>query len=88
MQTALRAIDWFNEQCYNYDCLVMGHTHRIGYYRKGNVSGYEQGCCYDTSKISYTDGQLTDPQREGFLYILQDKDGNLIADKSKLIELN
>lgn len=34
------------------------------------------------------DGRLTKPQKEGFAVIFQDKDGNLIDAKTKVISLN
>ena len=34
------------------------------------------------------DGKLTKPQKEGFAIICQDKDGNLIYSKTKVISLN
>lgn len=34
------------------------------------------------------DGKLTKPQKEGFAIICQDKDGNLIDSKTKVISLN
>ena len=34
------------------------------------------------------DGKLTKPQKEGFAIICQDKDGNLIGGKTKVISSN
>ena len=49
---------------------------------------YEQGCCCETYKMRYNDGQLINSQKEGFMYIALDKNGNLIEDKTKVITLN
>jgi hypothetical protein len=38
--------------------------------------------------MSYTDGKMQQPQKEGFMFICQDDEGNLIKDKTRLIELN
>ena len=37
--------------------------------------------------MSYADGKLTLPQQKGMLYLCQDKDGNIMPDKTKLIEI-
>ena len=66
----------------------MAHTHRVGSYKIGNSMIYEQGCCCDTSKMRYNDGQLINSQKEGFIYIGLDKDGHLIEDKTHIITLN
>ena len=59
-----------------------------GEYKIGDTVMYEQGCCCDVTKQHYADGRLTSSQKEGFVYLCQDCDGNLVRDHSKLIELN
>ena len=49
---------------------------------------YEQGCCCETNKMRYNDGQLVNSQKEGFMYIGLDKSGHIIEDKTKIITLN
>lgn len=71
-----------------FDCVVMAHTHSVGDSKKGFVRLIEQGAFADVTKMSYADGRLTKPQKEGFAIICQDKDGNIINDKSKVIVLN
>lgn len=71
-----------------FDCVVLGHTHRTGDTRKGMVTLYEQGACCETERMNYTDGKLSDTQQKGFVFICQDKDGNLLYDKSKRIILD
>lgn len=71
-----------------FDAVIMAHTHKVGETKIGNVSLYEQGACCYVDKMSYTDGRMQQPQKEGFMFICQDEDGNLIKDKTKLIELN
>lgn len=71
-----------------FNAVIMAHTHRVGETKIGNVYLYEQGACCYVDKMAYTDGRMQQPQKEGFMFICQDKDGNLIKDKTKLIELN
>lgn len=85
MKTAEKALAWFRNEGYMFDSLVMAHTHRLGEYKIGNTVIYEQGACCDTTKVDYNDGQLVNSQQKGFIYLCQDKDGNLIKDKTKLI---
>lgn len=71
-----------------FDSVILGHTHQTAHSKKGQVNLFEQGACCDVTKMRYSDGRLSDPQKEGFVYICQDKNGNIIEDKSKLIYLN
>lgn len=88
MKTSMDAVSWFRNSGYDFTALVMAHTHRIGEYAVGNTIMYEQGCCCDTSKMNYADGKLTMSQREGFLYLCLDANGNPMRDWSKLVYLN
>lgn len=88
MKTAENAMNYFHNMNMSFDTLVMAHTHRVGEYAIGAISLYEQGCCCETKSMTYMDGKLTKPQKEGFIYICQDKDGNLIREKTKLERLN
>lgn len=87
MKTAEKAMYWFRNEGFNFKTLVMAHTHRIGKYIIGNSTIYEQGTCSDTKKQTYADGKLYNSQQEGFIYLCQDKDGNTIESKTKLISL-
>lgn len=71
-----------------FDCVVMAHTHQVGDSKKGFIRLIEQGAFCDVNKMNYMDGRLTKPQKEGFVIICQDKDGNLINNKTKLVVLN
>lgn len=88
LRTAEKALYWFRNEGYNFKNMVMSHTHRIGSYKIGNSNIYEQGACCDTTKMMYGDGQLVNSQKQGFIYLCQDKDGNTIDDLTKLISLN
>ena len=88
MKTAEKALYWFRNEGFDFKTLIMAHTHRLGSYKIGNTSIYEQGCCCETSQMKYTDGQLINSQKEGFIFICLDKNGHVIDDKTKLISLN
>lgn len=88
MKTSEKAIWFFRNEGFQFDALVMAHTHRVGNYVVGNTIMYEQGACCETSKMRYADGKLTLGQREGFLYLCLDKDGAVMREQSKLVYLN
>lgn len=88
MKTADRAVQFFRNEGYTFDALVMAHTHRVGEYKEGNTILYEQGCCCDVTKQHYADGRLTPSQKEGFIYICQDAYGRIMREHSRLIQLN
>ena len=88
LKTAEKALYWFRNEGFEFKTLIMSHTHRVGSYKIGNSMIYEQGCCCETSKMRYNDGQLINSQKEGFMIICLDKDGNLIDSKTKVISLN
>ena len=71
-----------------FDAVVMAHTHSIGDSKKGYIRLIEQGAFGDVNKIKYSDGKLQKPQKMGFAIVCQDKDGNLIEDKTKVISLD
>ena len=68
-----------------FDALVLAHTHKLGMYREGNITLFEQGCCCLTEKMDYADGKLTMPQQKGFLYLCQDGEGRLLFDRTRLV---
>lgn len=88
LKTAEKAMLWFRNEGYNFNSLVMAHTHRSGEYSVGNTTIFEQGAFCDVSSSNYLDGKLVNSQKEGFIYICQDKDGNIIQDKTKRVVLN
>jgi predicted phosphodiesterase len=71
-----------------FDAVIMSHTHKVGETKIGNINLYEQGACCYVDRMSYTDGRMQQPQKEGYMFICQDEEGNLIKAKTKLIELN
>ena len=86
LKTAEKAMLWFRNEGYDFKRLVMAHTHRSGKYTIGNTTLYEQGAFCDTKKNNYSDGKLFNSQKEGFIYLKQDIDGNTIGDE--LVVLN
>lgn len=88
MQTAKKAMDYFRNEGLLFNQLILGHTHRIGMYKLGNTTIYEQGCCCDVQKLHYGDGKLTPSQKEGFIYFGQDSAGNTLPASVDLVSLN
>lgn len=88
LKTAEKALYWFRNEGFDFKTLIMSHTHRVGSYKIGNSMIYEQGCCCETKKMKYNDGQLVNSQKEGFMLICLDGDGRVIEDKTKIITLN
>lgn len=85
LKTAERAMYFFRNEGKQFTNLIMAHTHRIGNYMIGNSTIFEQGCCCDVSKANYSDGRLVNSQKEGFLYLCQDKNGNVINYKQECL---
>ncbi len=88
LKTAEKAMLWFRNEGYSFVNLVMAHTHRSGMYSIGNTIVYEQGAFCDTKSNNYSDGQLYNSQKEGFIYLCQDGKGNTIREKTELVLLN
>lgn len=89
LSTADKAKDFLQDtERETFDCVVMAHTHSVGDTKKGFIRLLEQGAFADVTKMNYMDGRLAKPQKEGFAIICQDKDGNLIEDKTKVVVLN
>lgn len=74
---------YFQDQRVDFDCVVMPHTHKIGFAPQGNVMLYEQGCL--CQPMEYAEARLHSPQQNGFMYVVQDEKGNHIYEKSQLI---
>lgn len=86
MKTAKLANEYFKCKELDYDCVVLGHTHKVGYIKDCNKHLFEQGCL--CSELDYVkSGNMIKPHQNGFVYLEQDKRGNLIYANSKLIIL-
>ena len=88
LKTAEKAMYFFRNEGLIFKELVMAHTHRVGEYYIGNTRIIEQGAFCDVAKNNYTDGQLYNSQKEGFVYLCQDVCGSTIRDKTELVALN
>lgn len=88
LKTAEKAVQYFRNEGHVFNALVMAHTHRVGEYKQGNTVLYEQGCCCDVTKQHYADGRLVSSQKEGYIYICHDDNGNVIREHSRLVEIN
>jgi len=85
LKTTEKAIDYFFRIDRDFDSIILAHTHKLGSYIQGDIYMYEQGCCCETEAMDYTDGLLTVPQQQGFIYVCQNNNGELIYDKTKLM---
>ena len=85
LKTTEKAIDYFFRIDRDFDSIILAHTHKLGSYIQGDIYMYEQGCCCETEAMDYTDGLLTVPQQQGFIYVCQNDNGELIYDKTKLM---
>ena len=87
MKTTEKAVTYFTRAMDNrsFTAIVMAHTHKVGFYKVGDISMYEQGCCCKLDMLDYANGKLTDPQQNGYIYICLNKEGNIIEEKTRLI---
>lgn len=87
LKTVDKAVTYFTRSAENRNitAIIMAHTHKVGFYKSGDISMYEQGCCCRTDMLDYADGKLQDPQQKGYMYICLNKDGNIIENKTKLV---
>ena len=86
MKTVEKAVTYFTRTANRtFTSIVMAHTHKVGFYKVGDIKMYEQGCVCHLDMLDYVDGKLQDPQQNGYMYICLDKNGNIIEDKTKLI---
>lgn len=88
LSTSVKAYEYFIGKGMDFDTIVMAHTHKLGFCKYSNYNLYEQGCCCELSKMNYMDMRLPKTeQTNGFMYIIQDANGNLVYEKTKLISI-
>lgn len=80
--TTEKAWTHFHQRGLDFDCIVMAHTHQIGYTKYANTHLFESGAMCKAQ--NYTQGRLIKPQSNGYLYLIQDKNGNLNFNDSKI----
>ena len=80
--TVEKAWTHFNQRGLNFDTIVMAHTHQVGYAKYANTHLFESGAM--CKPMDYVSGRLIKPQSNGYLYLVQDKDGNLKFKDSKI----
>ncbi|MCD8204974.1 MAG: hypothetical protein LUC16_04025 [Coprobacillus sp.] len=87
LKTTEKAVNYFLRVDRDFNAMVLGHTHKMGSYIQGGISMFEQGCCCDLSKLDYADGKLIISGQEGYLYLCHDKDGDIIQDHTRMVQL-
>lgn len=85
LKTTEKAVEYFFRTEKDFDTVCLAHTHKLGSYFQGNIAMYEVGCCCDPAKVDYNRGRLTLPQQPGCCILVQNDDGSIIANQSKLI---
>lgn len=88
LKTTEKAVNFFLRENREFNALCLGHTHKLGSYTQGGIKMFEQGCVCDLSQLDYNNGKLVIPGQNGFIYICQDSDGNIVDNKTKLITLD
>lgn len=89
LATAEMAKNYLQDSTFDeFDCVCLGHTHAVGDTTKGHIRLFEQGAFADVQRMDYIDGRLTRPQKSGYAVIYQDREGNIINDRSKVVVLN
>ena len=84
--TVGKAYDYFTAIGEDFQSIIMAHTHKLGMYVMNDKYLYEQGTCANLNHMDYQDLKLPkSSQVNGYMYLVQDKEGNLIYDKTKLI---
>jgi Predicted phosphohydrolases len=82
--TSEKAYLYFVQEGYNFDTLILAHTHQSSMSKYGKKFLFEQGCfCVEQGYIK--SGGLQRPHSQGFMYIVLDKDDKFNYEKSKLI---
>lgn len=85
LKTGQKAYNWFLENGYLFENMIVAHTHKVGHYVISNKKIYESGCCADIKKNNYSDGKLTTTQSCGYVYLEQNVKGSTIDIKQELI---
>lgn len=88
LKTTEKAVNFFLRNNRKFTCICLGHTHKLGFFKQGDILMYEQGCTCDLRKLDYNNGKLVIPGQNGYIYLALDKDGNVIEGKSKLETIN
>lgn len=88
LKTTEKAVNFFLRENREFTAICLGHTHKLGSYIQGGIKMYEQGCTCDLNKLDYNNGKLIIPGQNGFLYICQNAEGDVIDSRSKLISIN
>jgi predicted phosphodiesterase len=84
--TVEKAYLYFLQLGEEFDSVVMAHTHQSGITRYGKSFLIDSGSLCKEQEYA-TSGNMNKPQSNGFVYIVQDENGNFVYDKSKLIFL-
>jgi predicted phosphodiesterase len=82
MRTAIKTAEYFNARGYDFDSVVIGHTHKMGSMIWNNKLIIEQGCACVPMEYEGTSKMAYRPQAFGYAVMYMDKEGNVDFDKS------
>lgn len=82
LRTAMKTMDYFLGKK-NFDCVVLGHTHKLGEAIADNTKVIEQGCLCGNLEYAVDNAKLNyGLQTLGYAVIYQDESGNTDFEKS------
>jgi predicted phosphodiesterase len=82
MRTAINAAGWFEARDYDFECVVIGHTHQMGSIIWNHKLLIEQGCACVPLEYESTSRMGYRPQSYGYAVIYVDEGGHVDFGKS------
>ncbi len=82
MRTSVNTANYFLGREYDFDALVVGHTHKMGTVIWNNKLLIEQGCACVPLEYEATSKMKYRPQAFGYAVVYMDREGNVDFDKS------
>jgi predicted phosphodiesterase len=82
MRTAIKTAEYFQAREYDFDSLVIGHTHKMGTLIWNNKLLVEQGCACIPMEYEGSSKMAYRPQAFGYSVTYMDQNGNVDFDKS------
>lgn len=82
---AVLSANYFKQMFEDVDCVVVAHTHKICNILSGSsgIYSYEQGCICDEMNYAKRGNLNLKRQRNGYIMVVQDIEGNLMVNETK-----
>jgi len=84
-RTVIKCAEWFTDRGYDFEALVVGHSHRMSQVIWNDKLLIEQGCACLPLEYEYTAKMSYKPQTYGYSVIYVDDDGHVDFNKSQPI---